>query len=388
MLSVPSNWNTQLAAPSQTYTAHVNVLRNGVFLIDYPVEAVKVTVDRTANQRRVGQITITQDPSLLSALAQWQSPIAPAGNELRPWYVMNFPDGSSAEVPLCTAPIITTTVTDSGADLTVVMDVSDRSWLFSESKLLTPYIVSPGTTVSAAIMQIANQAWTGRGSLAMSITPTNEVIPSTGYTIKAGKDYWSSITELAATCGYEVFFDVWGTLVAQPIVDPSNNAPVWGVGGIFNGAVLASLKSTRNKVYSQIGITATGTTQVTSAKTGKLLNKKTAFTVIASVTDPSSPININGGFGVVSNLNRDATMTSTTQAQAAAQTILNLEQGNFGALSIGSLPNFALDVDDVVSVNVPRLGVSGNYIIDGWVGSISAAATTMDLTIRAVGTSG
>lgn len=387
MLPVPANWATQLAAPTQSFSAHCNVLRNGSLVSDYPVEKISVTVNRNASQRRTCKVTITQQPDLIEPLSSWTSPIAPAGNELRPWFVVNFPDGSSAEVPLCTAPIITTTATDSGADLTCEIEGSDRSWLMSKSKLVAPFVVTPGSTISAAIIQVANQAWQGRGSLPMAISPTGATIPSTGWTAKAGKDYWSSIQELAAAAGFEVFFDVWGTLVAQPVIDPSNNAPVWGVGALFNGAVLAALKASRDGVYSEVGVVGTGAVQETD-KSGNLVTVQKAFYVSEQVTDPNSPIYADGPFGVVSDLNRNATITTAVQGQTIAQTELNLQQGNFGALTLTTLPNLALDVDDVVSVNVPRLGVSGNYIIDGWTCDISPTGTTMNPTVRPVGSSG
>ena len=362
-------------------------MRDGIVIMDVPIESVKVTVARNGAQRRVCTVKTTQTPATLTALTNWQNPFAPAGNEIRPWFVLQYPNGTTEEVPLFTGPIITTTVIDTGVDLVVEMQASDRSYLLQESKLLQPYTAAADQSLDEAIASMCQFAWTGRGTLPIAIQPTTALVPSTGWVVKAGKNIWAVAQEIGASAGYEVYFDAWGTLSGNPIPDPTTRSPVWATGGQISGLKLATLKATRKKVYSVMGVVGTGS-ELVADKKGILRSKHVPIYGQAQVTDPSSPINPNTGFGVVGNLVRIVTVTSAEQAQTIAANALTLQVGHFAELGIGAIPNPALDVDDVVAISAPRLGVQGNFVVDGWDFTMSALGVpTMNLTIRPVGQS-
>ncbi|MHB8188925.1 MAG: hypothetical protein ACYDHP_00565 [Ferrimicrobium sp.] len=384
MIPVPSQWAQALANPQVQATGGITVTRDGHPLITYPVSSMSITLDRSAQQRRSASISLLLQPSELAGLAAWQHPLAPAGNEVVPFFTLSAPGIAPMTINLGTLPIVTTEATDTGSDLVVKVSASDRSWLLNEAKLLSPYSIPSGSSIAEAIADLAGQAWKGRGILPLALQPTNAMIPSTGAIVKAGKSWWAGMTELADAAGWELYLDCNGVLVGRPIPNPAFQTPVWSTGGLATGPTLAKLKSTRNKIYSAVGVVGTGSALVADKK-GILRQKSVPINATAQVQDPSSPLYVGGAFGVVGELLRNVQVTSQAQGAAIAANTLTLQVGSFGALSVGTLPNPALDVDDVITITAPRIGVQGNYVLDGWTLSLKPAGATFTPTVRVVG---
>ena len=343
---------------------HVNIMRNGVVIADLPIETATVTLNRTAAQRRTCNITLLP-PGMVTFDTSWKDLFAPYGNELRLWFQMNYPDGTSDEVCLGTFTIWQTVVTDSGTDFTVKIDGYDRSKLLDTAEVLTPYSVAVGTTVDAAITKMVNDNWSG-APFQFQITPTSEVVPGTTAVVRPGKTIWSQALLLAQSVGYELFFDVWGNLVGQPLPDPTVKNPVFTFTTIFqSGTKDMSLTMTRDKVYSAFSVIGTGSYPHTSSS-GKVTMKKGPLYGVAYDVNPNSPTYYNGAFGKVGHVARSTLVGTPVQATTIAGSMLQQEKGSSESLTMNVLPLPLLDAWDVIAVNNPRLGVVDNYVLDGW----------------------
>ncbi len=378
-----AKWLTLLTDPNPQVTAHVNVMRSGMVLADYPIETAKVTLDRTAAVRRTCTLTVAPQVGSGTTLdMSWMDLFAAAGNEVRPWFQVTFSDGTTDEVCLGTFTIVTTKWTFSGTDVTATVSGSDRSYILSEAEALVPQTLS-GVTVDQAIEQFISSHNFGV-PINYNIVPTSDLVPATGAIVKPGKTAWSQVTDLAASAGYEVFFDNLGTLVGRPIPNPSASAQVLSVDTVSrSGLVTVTSTSTRKKIYSVFGVVGAGTIEVTSPTTGNLIHKKVAIYGQAADENPGSPTYANGAFGSIGKLTRSGIVSTQAMANSMSAGLLAQQVGAMTALDVEILPMPLLDCWDVVGVSVPMLGVAGAYVVDGWDLTVHFTGT-QTLTVRQV----
>ena len=376
-----TEWIDNLNNSSLSISGHVNVMRNGVVIDDFPIETCRVTLDRTAAVRRT--CTVTVAPEMVGTVdMSWQALFAADGNEIRPWYQVTFPDGTVDEVILGTFTIVESQTTFTGTDVVVKVSGSDRSYLLSEAEQLSP-LTLPSSTVAVAIETLVSQFSYGF-PVSFIITPTTALLPSTGAIVKPGKTVWSQVQDLAASISYEAFFDPYGNLVAQPIPNPSAGSQLVTVdttssGG--SGLVSATAVSSRKKIYSVFGVVGNGTESVLDTTTGLYVNKKVAVYGQASDLNPADPTYVYGNFGEIGKLTRTGLVSSQSSADTMAAGLLQLQQGAMTGLNVEILPFPVLDAWDVVGVNIPMLGVNGSYVVDGWDVQIHFTGT-QTLTVR------
>ena len=375
-------WYSLLTSPSVYVKAHVNILNGGVVIADYPIETASVTLDRTASVRRTCTVTVTPELNGGVVDLQWQSLFAAKGNEIRLWYQVTFADGTTDEVNLGTFTIMSSESHFTGTDLSVKITGKDRSALLTLSEALVPQLI-PQTTVDQAITQFVS-SYTFGFPMAYNVVPTPNTLPATGALVKPGKTIWSQVTDLAASIGYEAFFDVQGTLVARPLPTPSATAQVANVTSTArSGLVSMTTTSTREKVYSVFGVAGSGVVYFTSPKTGKLIHKKEVLYAEAVDTNPSSPTYAYGQFGQIGKFTRSGLATTQAMAQDMADGLLQAQLGKASQLEIEILPFPLLDCWDVVGISVPEVGISGAYVVDGYDLTVHYSGT-MKLTVRQV----
>ena len=103
----------------------------------------------------------------------------------------------------------------------------------------------------------------------------------------------------------------------------------------------------------------------------------------ASDTNPNSATFVGGRFGDIPSFVQNATVATTTDAQAAAAQALAVSIGNSESLSWTCLPNPAWDIDDVAALTVGKLNIAGLYVVDSITHVFDSTADTQ-LTGRRV----
>ena len=368
--------------PMMKISAHVNIMRQGIVIDDVPLETGSVTLDRTAAVRRSCSLTITPQGASSVDLS-WKDSLAAAGNEVRPWWVMTYPDGTTDEVSMGTFTIIDTSMVDSGIDLTVKVAGQDRSWLMGQNKLMAPYTVAASIPVEQAISDLISSNWTGE-TLNFNLTPSGHLTPAVASIVRPGKTVWSQALTLASSIGYEIFIDPYGTVTGWPVPDSSTQSPVASLTALSrSGLKTATAKSTRKGVYSAFGVIGSGSVSQLNKAGTKMISKTVPVYASAYDTNPGSPTYYLGGFGLVAQTIRSTLVTTQAQGQAVANGYLLNQQGAMTALSIDIIPLPLLDAYDVVTVNPGRVAAEGLYVIDGWTATIHYDAS-MTLTIRQV----
>lgn len=377
-----TKWLSTLGSATVDISAHCNVLRGGQVFDDVPVEKIAYTLDRTAAIRRTCTVSLTPQISGNKVDLAWQDTFAPWGNEIRPWYLITFPDGSTDEVSLGTYTIVSSTWAFSGTDLVITIKGEDRSTLLSLAEALIP-VTLPGVTIDQAISEFVSSQNFGV-PIQINVQPTSVMVPATGAIVKPGKTIWSQVLELAAAANYEVFFDVYGNLVGQTIPTPNaNNAVVTVTTLAASGALTATANATRKKIYSEFGVVGAGTQYSISTKTGKMIHKKVAIYGQAADTNPNSPTYTYGAFGSIGKLTRSGIVSTQAAADEMAAGLLAQQVGAATAMDLSILPFPLLDCWDVVNATVPEIGVQGSYVVDGYTLDVHFSGT-QKLVIRQV----
>lgn len=351
---------------------------------------MSITVDRNSAQRRSGSITAEIVPDVPPPPILPTSPasiLAPFGNELFiETGIATMTPGSDVAtvqqwVPMGLFSMATVTVDDTTIDLTVTIDVYDRSWVISQRKLKKPYTF-PATSSGNFVTEIEtllNQVWGSDPPLQYNITPTTATVPSATY--NQGSDPWQAALDMANAVGYELFFDVNGIVTGYPIPNPSTQPVAWnftdsetavygdagaqggGIGAGGSSALLGSPYSTpvsvqstmtRDGIYNDVIITGTGTTNAPYSNTG------TSQPVLASASDnnPNSATYVGGGMGDVPQFVSTNLATSSPQAQDMANNDLQAALSAAWQLSIEITPNPIFEIDDLVTVTRPRIGLN------------------------------
>ena len=351
-----------------------------------------------------------------------KSPLAPFGNEVFVELSVianpSLQHGLNGWVPLGLYAIAGSTIDDSGNDIAVTLDLYDRSWSYARWGLLSNYSVpAAGGGLQAEIVALLTYVWNNNGpgrAIAGSVpVPSyinNPKFDLTSYSVPSGvyqqgQDPWAACLDMAASAGFELFFDVNGVLNGRAAPgsaagSPLNSYPVvWGfnpnevsatgsfahpLGGTpFTTPVAASLQMQRDKVFNDYWVSAIGPVNATSGNTPQQSEAKD--------TNAQSPTYYGGQIGVVPYFVYDSSISSAGQATAEAQYLLGVSISTAWTVSVSSPLNPLFEIDDVCTLINPRWNFLDNaqtpggqkFIIDTIQTSIRYDVTTM-LTGRVI----
>lgn len=369
-----------------------------------PVSDGTFTIDRNSEFRRTGSLTVEILPDVPPVTTNIfgtertvlplhpQAILSPFGNEVSvsiSLVQVNSSNqavaGANGWVPLGLYEIASSVVDDTGIDLTVTLDLKDRSWAIAQRTLKTSYSVPAADgTLQGELEALVTAAWGG--------TPPWQynIIPDPLYTVPAGtynqgQDPWQAALDIFAAAGYELYFDVNGNVVGHPIPDPTQQPVVWNftanslsdlgtmthsVGSTpYTTPVDMQLTMTRDTISNDFIVVATGPNNASAGAT--------PVQGQAADTNPQFPTWIGGPMGDVLTVIYDSNITSQAQAQAEAEYDLSVSLSKSWVISVDTPPNPLFDVDDVVTATNPRLALNAQkFVLDTISTSIRYDAVT------------
>ena len=360
--------------------------QSGTAIVTVPLSTATVTVDRHSPNRRVADITIegTAAQSILTLLPiNPLSTLAPFGNEIGLQATVLTANGWQY-VPLGRFVIVTATVTDTITDLGVTLHCVDPSWLVGSRKFKGPYnLPAAGGNIAAELQALINTTFpTTHRVVLFNIQASAGTVPS-GASFNQGEDPWQAAQNIAGAMGYELFFDVYGNVTAYPTPVPSVISPQWAFVETDPPAQVStppqsnftSITSalTRDGIFNDFTVSGTGTGQTSGPVTAQ-----------ASDTNPGSPTFTGGPFGDVASIVTTNLVTTTGQAQAAANNALAISLSSAQQVSIVCTPNPLFDVDDVVLVTRARLGLNQTPVVLDTITHVISPLQLTTLTGRVV----
>lgn len=324
-----------LAGPHQT-VAYIQVWREDVRIDTYGDEGlpfISAGVSATLQSQVTRQFSFTCSESLWPA--DDTDLLAPYGNEIRAWYGVQAGAAPSYVWQVFRGRIDTVTLEDNAV---VSVNCVDRAAAVKESGFPQPQNSQVGDMVTAEYKRLVSDgvpdATFGTFDAIGTVTPTLTWEQDRGDACddlaKAAGAFWYAL----ANGDYVLRFVPW-TVTQTSIITLSD-----GDGGVLTSAV--PVKS-RTDVFNQVTVT------------GERADGTTPVFALARNTDPGSPTNVNGAFGVRSKtVSLQATVTQG-QANSLAQTILRLSRSLRQSWTLGMPSDASLELGDAVTVSARGL---------------------------------
>lgn len=362
MWAISERFARQLTT-DQVRTTRVEVLTDPTASpIDVTDWWVDGSVDLGRNEiRRSCTLTFEDDGQGLVVPISAADLLAPYGNEVRVWSGFTYPQGDEELVPVGTFRIMRTT----SRYPTVTIEGRDRAVNLQRNKWDKTRVLRPGMLWDDVVASLLLERYPA-AELDLSAGHTDVTCPQV--VIELGTDPWAWLQKAAAdTLDCQLYADPMGVFRLLPEESVgADTVPVWA----YDGRSVASsppdeadwantatydqeLDWATDEVWNAVVVT--GTNKDNSAVT---------YYGAAYDTDPASPTWWNGKYGRNVLVETSDLVQSNYAASRAAKTRLQQVAGIPEGLTLGAIPNPALEVGDALLVRRPELGLDTVHLLD------------------------
>lgn len=298
--------------------------------IEVPVIGGEVTLDRDAQIFRQGTLEVAfalEDAATQDAIRE-----LPFGGYAVIERGIGYADGTHERVQLGRFRVESIVWSQLAGAATLTL--ADRMAQVIDEAFVTPWAPSGLKPSNAAVAAV--QAVFG-GSIAYHIETTPASEPTlTGNTIYE-EDRAAAISDLASSVGAEALFDHLGDFVIRPRARPPDVA--WVIDAGERGALLAA-EETLDRSSVRNGVSVRGQPEADLPP----------IYALATYDDSASPLRWGGPFGRVPLIAASTAVNTQAQADATAQSLLNLRLGLSRNLVLESIPNPAIEPGDTVEI--------------------------------------
>lgn len=345
---------------SHTLAVRADLLYGGQLVDELQVTAGSVTLDRTAEIR--GRCDLTIDGTGLIPSSPFD-PVTPFGAEIQVF----------RGVELSTGPELVSLGVFGVQDIkteggTIALSGLDRAQAVKDAELESTYVVPAGTNYATAIQSLIDAGVPG---LTYRFADITETTPLLVFADDTDGGRWAAALQMATSVGCDLYFDGDGRCVLEPVPDPRSDAVATladGDGGII---VTAAKAWSRTAAYNAVIAYSSN-----PAATGP-----PARAVVRDI-DPTSPTYYYGPFGRKPRRYASPLITTTSQAQSAADAMLRQVLGVAQSLDLSAVPNPALEPGDIIRVTRSTLDVDELDVLDSLTIPLDLAGT-MTAGVRA-----
>lgn len=229
---------------------------------------------------------------------------------------------------------------DESPDGEIVITASDRNAGLKDGRLLTPKQYASTLTNGDVVNSLIWGVYFFAGIIEWDDTAVRD--DTINRTIIAEDDRLGTLRDLLTSLGKIGYWDHRGIFVIKTPPDVTG-APQWEITAGSNGVLVQMSRAlTREGVFN--AVVATGEAGDTAAP----------VRAVATDNNPASPTYYSGPFGPVPRFYSSPFITTTAQAQSAAQSLLKQNLGLPYQVSLGSVANPALEPYDVIDVSYPK----------------------------------
>lgn len=347
---LPVVFKTELEADvrhSHTVATQVQVLRADGSLggTIWDVTDGSVVLDSTAASRAHVDVTIAGEEW---APTSKDSLLTPFGNEIKVARGVVV-EGSHVElVRLGIFGIASASPSDSGEAITTTVSGIDRSWKFIDAPFEAPYTVAAGTLAETAILNVLHLAW---ADFPYRFVSTNDPLPA--LFAEEASSTWDFAQGVATAVGCELYFSANGRLILEPTPTGGGEAVDRFDEGEDGILLNIARQWDRDRVYNRVIVTGESTDV-----------SGTPPRAVATDGNWASPTFYDGPFGHKPLWWGSEFITTTAQAQIAANALLQRSLGAPDSLSFETLVNPSRRPGDLVRVRRERLGVDQDHLVD------------------------
>lgn len=215
----------------------------------------------------------------------------------------------------------------------VGLTLEDRMSTIIDSRFTSPRQWLQGTTVGAIVDEIVLEIYPN----ATIVYDDDSNLSQLGRSLIAEESRYEVLITLATGLGKIVYWNGEGKLVFESV--PDEDVPVWvvnaGPGGVM---VKANRSLSRDGVYNAVVVTGEGADEITPVR------------AIAYDAQESSPTFFGGPFGRVPRFYSSPFITTQSQAEGAAVSLLRKSLGAPYDVGVSAVPNPALKPYDAIRV--------------------------------------
>jgi len=253
----------------------------------------------------------------------------------------------------------------SGGNGQVSLTADDKWAKVQRARFVLPQASTPGLLVTEQIAALIRGALGAAEPVVITATSTATVGALTWE-----KDRDKAIIDLADGIGAWVFFDRTG-LATIADVPTTTGAADWLIDAGVSGVLIDIDREKSREGAANVWVVESSAADEAKFPTVVVWDIESASPTFAGL-DPTSPSNVPGPFGVVTGYLDTPILATEDQARQAAYTRLSRSAGASSSVSLGSVPNLAVDAFDVLDVLPPH---KSQTIITGYRGGGSGFGT-------------
>ncbi len=360
MYPVTTTFLNVVRAGGFTRTTTASVYFGGNHVVDLPITAGAVDIDRTADVRRTCQLTVG-DPSFVPTFVN--SPLAPYGAEVVVSSGIAYDNGQVETCQLGVFRIEEVDWDEAGGSLPIIKGY-DRSKALADARFLIP-IDRSGISAQFLLTRLVTDVMNTTVNIDMSLPdvtlPGGSVFDS---------ERWQTMQTVSQAIGGEPYFDVHGGCVIAPVPgltqsQVNSGVEVWKVDAGPTGVLVnASRGVTRTGVYNAVAVTGSaGTTGAAPMGFAADTDPRSPTYYGPANSLPYAPYQFYTNFGQVVLRKSNNLLTTSAQCTTAAQAELRNCLGLARSLTFECGWNPALQEGDIIKV-VYLDGSSELHIID------------------------
>ena len=302
----------------------------------------EVTADRDARVRRQGSLSIGF--SLSDPFTRELARALPYGGYATVERGILFPDGTRERVQLGRYRV--EAVGWGELEGVCALTLADRMAQIQDEPLLAPFAPA-GQHPSNAARELVAAVFGASIAYHVETDPGSE--PLIGDAVYVD-DRAAAVSDLAAAADAWAFFDHLGDFVLRP--REGDPAPVWALSS-GDAGVMVNAEESLERSNVRNGVIVRGQASA----------DQPPVSALATFDDPASPLRWGGPFGKVALVSDSQSVASLEAAQNAAQSLLRLRLGLSRTIALRSVPNPALEPDDVIALELPD-GRSETHVVN------------------------
>jgi hypothetical protein len=287
--------------------------------------------------RRVLNLELAPEPGLFDRLS-------PIGTALTVTAHVQYANRTVVDIPMGVFDVDSEKLSEGGGALSLT--APDKWAKIQRAKFFNPAASYPDVTVIEQLVNMIRAATSATEPVTVTASSAALMTPQVW-----DKDRDRAIIDLATSIGAWVFFDRYGVATIADIPTAGASAD-WLVDASASG-VMTELdrERSRSNTYNVVVIDSSATDGARFPTTFVWDNDAGSPTYAG--TDPMYGTNA-GPFGVVPYFYETPVLSSTAEAQVAGRTILSRVAGLASQVSLGQVPNPAVDAFDVIDVLPPK----------------------------------
>jgi len=330
-------------------------IRSGGVAISYTVDALfdgSPVAGATDLRPVAGSIVDTAKPGVRRTLTCTFAPqpglydlLAPAGVLLRATANVRLTHRDTVTIPMGVFDVDRQSISDGGGGVTLT--APDKWRRIQRARFIQPYPSEKGNTVTGQITLLI------KGALGMGepvITRTTNMTRVGAMTWEQDRD--KAILELAESIGCWVYFDRDGVATIADL-PRSIRAADWIVDASANGVLLSAERSRSRENTSNVVVVSSSASEGEKFPPQIVWDDDPSSPTYAG-TDPIMNPSSAGPFGLVPYYFDTPILTTVEAARRAGRTILSRTRGLASQVSLGQVPNPAVDAMDALDVLPPR----------------------------------